>query len=115
LRQSLKVTITRRSTGVTNFDILYPEAGPVPNGQQLHVQRASAEDADSAYTRIRFGRSSPAETVFHADEDSPTAGEIVDDPELTVLDAGERYCCRFVGTTAGDTLRLTLQGFIKEV
>jgi len=115
LRRSFKVTLSKRSTGVTNFDILYPVDGPVPSGQQLHVQRASAEDEDSAYTKVRFGRSSPAETVFHADEDAPTAGEIVDDPELTVLDAGERFIARFVGTTAGDTLRLTLQGFIKEV
>jgi len=103
------------STGAATVDLLIPDRGAVPNGERWFIQRAAVENETSAFTRVRLGRRRGGRDRFHRSEEGLSAGEVLTDPHLVVLDPGDRYIARFVGTSSGDRLRLTLEGFVKEV
>lgn len=108
MKEDYKEPLSDVSDGSTDVDI---ESERVQRGERVVLQRISAIDETTAFTRLRFGVGGHGKPIWFSEQDSPGADNWYWEKEPIHLVEGEFLVARFTGTTTGDQLRLHLLGY----
>ena len=103
--------LSKLSDNAVNFFVLGPV---IPTGMILWLQHTSEEDRDNDFDAVRIGRGTDEFDVhwWESHEDCLTGVIYWMDKPLLFVPEGKRVIFRFDGTTVGDHLFCTIDGYL---
>jgi len=99
------------SDNAVNFFMMSPQ---IPSGLILWLQHTSEEDRDEDFDAVRIGRGTDENDVhwWESHEDCETGIVYWMDKPIFFVPEGQRVIFRFDGTTVGDHLFCTVDGYL---
>lgn len=95
--------------------LFYVQDDPIKSGTWLFVQLITVENETTNFDNIRVGQGTDDSDVhWWEDRPVPAAGVLYEFEPLFFVPDGHRVIVRFDGTTAGDRLRVWINGYTSE-
>jgi len=112
LKDIYDAEVAKTSAG-EDFDLL--NSIVVDPGHLLTIQLVSVENRTNAYTTLQTGITSGGNFQALLDEDAPAAEGVYYFRWRILVTAGHMLTSKLIGCTAGDYIRMHMQGYLYEL